>query len=125
MIAVGDKVIAKIDITQGADEDGPAQVFATKGTPLVVRRIGQQCLHVSHEDITDQSFRVFDGEVIDFLPDGKLTYAVTVQKWERVAKIIREFKKKKHVGYFLDVEELPSSVSPEFAYYRVWVYKEA
>lgn len=37
---VGQPVRATRDLTQAADEDLPRQLFAEKGTPLIVREIG-------------------------------------------------------------------------------------
>jgi hypothetical protein len=66
-LEVGQKVIAARDIVQEASDDFPAHLLATKGTVLIVRGAwthdGDLPVRVSHEHITDNSFRVSMNEI--------------------------------------------------------------
>lgn len=48
-----------------------------------------------------------------------LAYSVTLLKWTDVAKALREFKKKRNAGFYLEVTELYDDQ------YQVKVYKHA
>lgn len=47
---------------------------------------------------------------------GLLAYSVTLFEWKDVAKVLREFKKKKHSEFYLEILEVAEG-------YHVFVYR--
>lgn len=126
---VGDRVLVTKLIAEGPDECSPGGVLARRGELLVIRMIyssGAYPIYVSHEDVLDSAFGVTLDEISDTLDEikpitidengGKLAYDVKISGWSSVAKIMREFKKKKHRGFYLEVNDLGSE------FYQVKVY---
>lgn len=60
---IGDKVIAKVSIWDDGEDHHPPGYLCVKGETLVVRRVTDLKLDVSHEEITDSSFMVTFDEV--------------------------------------------------------------
>lgn len=68
---VGQKVNARIDLISDLRDDGLGiEVCAKRGDDLIVRRITDGFICVSHEDITDRSFSVKLDEIDYVYPKG-------------------------------------------------------
>lgn len=52
-------------------------------------------------------------------PPDKLAYAVTLPSWAAVNRVIKEFKKKRHAAFYLEIEEM------DYWCYQVRVYKRS
>ncbi len=62
-MSVGDKIRLTESIwDDGCENHHPPCWLAMKGEILVVRRVGEKSLGVSHEEITNNSFSVYPGE---------------------------------------------------------------
>lgn len=59
---IGAKVRMLKDIFDDGEDHHPPSYLATAGEILVIRKCYSSCIRVSHEDVTDNWFRVFDGE---------------------------------------------------------------
>lgn len=120
---VGDYVRLVKTIIEPPDEHSPGGVLAREGETVVIRRFTEPkytyTIAVSHEGVRDSSFLVSADE-IELIEENTdlLAYDVKLEGWTRVAKALREFKKKRHKGFYLDVKDLGRDI------YHVKVYKE-
>jgi hypothetical protein len=77
--------------------------------------------------MSDKAFEAYESLPTSYHKDPRLAYSIVVESplighdkaWERVAKILREFKKKKHKGFHFEVEELARKLG-----YKIKVYKD-
>ncbi len=119
---VGDIVTGHVDLV--SDGDYGAWLCAKAGEHLVVRRILSPVSYEVHKmsvvnPLGCDLFYVRDSE-IDFVRSisedrSNLAYVIHAtpwhygdmhKAWDKVSAILREFKKKKHAGFYLEVEEL-------------------
>ena len=83
-------------------EPNPYDLFQVRRTKLeLVRSISEDTTNLVHSIVVESLLIGHD------------------KAWERVAKILREFKKKKHKGFYFEVEELARKRG-----YRVKVFKD-
>lgn len=119
---VGDIVAANIDLI--SDGDYGAWLCAKAGEHLVVKRIispvSYEVYKKSIENPKDYDLFWVRGTELDMIRaiDEDLTnlaYRINVdpiyyggmdKAWDKVSAILREFKKKKHRGFYIEVEEL-------------------
>lgn len=75
---VGQKVRIKNDIYEPADDYSPGHYCALKGDLVVVRKLGdgshKHSISVSHEGVTDNSFRVSPDEIYESLLDAEVRH---------------------------------------------------
>lgn len=132
---VGDIVAGNVDLI--SDGDFGAWLCAKAGEHLVVKRIispvSYEVYKKSIENPQDYDLFWVREKELDLVRGinedrSNLAYVINATKlhygsmdkaWDKVASILREFKKKKHAGFYIEVEEL-SRVRG----YMVKVFKE-
>lgn len=128
---VGDKVTVNRRIIEDANECHPSHVLAEQGDVLFVREIRTPTdpsrfqLYISHENVTG-SFGVMRDEIRSLEPltsHDNLVYSVQFESWNSVAAVLKEFKKKRHKGFYFEVEEGPFGPYNRVEY-RVRVFKD-
>ena len=74
MFEINEKVIAKTRMTQNSTDDGMGICLcAEAGDELIIRKIHNSNLFsVSHENITDRSFRVEEHEISSLTAKGRV-----------------------------------------------------
>ena len=132
---VGD-IVAPVANLYSDDGYGSSHLCASKGERLTVHTIFSKFSYEVHKTSIKEPkpydlFRVgrTELELVRSISEDttNLVYSIVVESllighdkaWERVAKILREFKKKKHKGFYLDVEEMQRNRG-----YKIKVYKE-
>ena len=128
---VGDEVIVT-KVIDGRDDCYGYVIYARAEERLVIREVRGPHTYIVSKVQGRDTFWAYDSELE--LHRGvnedlsSLAYSIRFQNefhnhvfdsWDRVAKILREFKKKKHKGFYLEVEELCGGRG-----YRVKVFKE-
>lgn len=119
-LKIGDRVTATRLIYEGPNEDTPGGVYAQPGTVLIVRGFdyGERYpVRVSHEDVERAYFGVEHDEIEIIETRKNLAYHVKVDGWPKVNQIMKEFKKKRHANFSLEVTDLGLEV------YRVKVFQ--
>lgn len=118
---IGDKIIVVRDIYQPPDECHPGGVLARAGETLIIRGTGKSFpFYVSHEGVERSSFGIQWDEFYQAPQNNdRLCYHVKVDSWAKVAKALREFKKKRHVkeGFYPDVQDLGGEI------YEIRIFK--
>ena len=61
--AVGDQVVARRDVFEPVSDDAPGGLLCTKGDVLIIRELKNFRIYVSHPDVTDNSFWVYQDEI--------------------------------------------------------------
>ncbi len=127
---VGDKVTVNRHIIEDANDCHPSFILANPGDVLFVRDVrtheeSRFQLYISHEGV-DGSFGVMLEEVRPLEPltsPNNLVYSVQFESWNSVAAMLKEFKKKRHKGFYFEVEEGPFGPYNRVEY-RVRVFKD-
>ena len=120
-LKVGDIVAAHTDIV--SDNDYWVELCANAGEHLVVYRHLRGEIYEVHRAAlppeTDRKFWIRESEVdlIRAIDEDRSNLAYVLhatpwhyggmdKAWDKVAQILKEFKKRKHTGFYFDVEEL-------------------
>lgn len=132
---VGDIIAAHKDIISGDDYGN--WLCAKAGEHLVVYKHLRGTMHEVHlarsPSTTDQKFWIREAEVdlVRAIDEDRTNLAYVLhatpwhygsldKAWDKVAQILKEFKKRKHAGFYFDVEELSRGRG-----YMIKVYRAA